>query len=162
MSVNKRGNVWLGVSGLVINEAFEWLVVKKSYGGLKGMWSLPAGFVAPRETADAAAVREVFEETGINCAIQGLIGLRTGVISDEISDNMLVFSLKPKEDQIIKVQESEILEARFIDPDELLAEKSASVLLHHLANLKDAAVKAPINGINPGDHFNYTAYKLFL
>lgn len=91
----KRGKVWLAVGGLVKSSQGHWLVVKKRYGGLKGKWSLPAGFVDEGETADEAVVREVKEETGIDCVVKGLIGLRTGVISEEISDNMLVFLLEP-------------------------------------------------------------------
>lgn len=73
---HKRGKVWLAVSGLVISPEGNWLVVKKKYGGLKGKWSLPAGFVEPGETADEAAVREVEEETGIKCTVKGMLGSR--------------------------------------------------------------------------------------
>ncbi len=41
---SKRGNVWLGAAGLVVNSKGQWLVVKKRHGGLHGKWSLPAGF----------------------------------------------------------------------------------------------------------------------
>ena len=76
MTKNKRGNVWLGASGIVMNSKGEWLVVKKTYGGLKGMWSLPAGFVEGDETADNAAIREVKEETGLDCILEGMVGFR--------------------------------------------------------------------------------------
>ena len=59
MSRNKRGNVWLAAAGLVVNSEGQWLVVRKTYGGLKGKWSIPAGFVDGNETADDAAIREV-------------------------------------------------------------------------------------------------------
>ena len=58
-----RGKVWLGVCAIVENTQGEWLVVKKSYSGLKGRWSLPAGFVQEGETINEAVVREVKEET---------------------------------------------------------------------------------------------------
>jgi 8-oxo-dGTP diphosphatase len=90
----KRGHVWLAAAGIVLNDAGDWLVVKKKYGGLQGQWSLPAGFVQRGETADEAVIREVEEETGIQAEVIGLIGLRTGVIDDEISDNMMIFLLK--------------------------------------------------------------------
>ncbi|UQD53183.1 NUDIX hydrolase [Bacillus methanolicus] len=163
MGENKRGNVWLGVSGLVKNKAGEWLVVKKKYGGLKGKWSLPAGFVDANETADEAAIREVFEETGIKCELIGMIGLRTGVIRGEISDNMILFLLELKEEQKIKIQEDELLDAKFINPEKLLSQTNeTSVLLQYLLDLSENSAKPLIDGVHPGDQFGYTSYKLFL
>ncbi|PLR92634.1 NUDIX domain-containing protein [Bacillus sp. T33-2] len=160
--MKKRENVWVGVAGLVMSPDGQWLVVKKKYGGLKGYWSLPAGFVDPGETADQAAVREVFEETGVQSIVKGMIGLRTGVIKGEISDNMILFQLEPLEKQIITVQENELFEAKFMHPNTLVKEKKASVMLQYLLQLTDSPVKPEINGINPGDQFQYTIYKLFL
>lgn len=40
---------------------------------------------------DEAVIREIKEETGIDCRVSGLIGFRTGVIRDDISDNMAIF-----------------------------------------------------------------------
>jgi ADP-ribose pyrophosphatase YjhB (NUDIX family) len=162
MQKNKRGNVWLGVSGLVINAKGEWLVVKKRYGGLKGKWSLPAGFVEANETADEAVVRETLEETGINTINKGLIGLRTGVIKGEISDNMLMFLLEPVEEVSVKADENELFEAKFVNPTTLIKEEDCSVLLQYILDEKVTDAKPVINGINPGDQFGYTAYKIFL
>jgi ADP-ribose pyrophosphatase YjhB (NUDIX family) len=162
MQKSKRGNVWLGVSGLVVNEVGEWLVVKKRYGGLKGMWSLPAGFVEGNETADEAVVREVKEETGIDAVNKGLIGLRTGVIKEEISDNMLLFLLEPTGSNTVIAEEGELFEAKYVLPNELLKEENVSVLLAYLLDVKIQDVKPVINGINPGEQFGYSAYKIFL
>ena len=102
MSRKMRGNVWLGAAGLVVNSEGQWLVVRKNYGGLKGLWSIPAGFVDGNETADYAAIREVVEETGVVCQLEGMIGFRTGVLNGEVSDNMAIFLLTPTtEGQII-------------------------------------------------------------
>jgi 8-oxo-dGTP pyrophosphatase MutT (NUDIX family) len=157
----KRGKVWLAVAGLVKSSDGNWLVVKKRYGGLKGKWSLPAGFVDEGETADEAVIREVKEETGIDCVVKGLMGLRTGVLSEEISDNLLVFELEPLNEEGIQHQENELYEARFIAPDELLQEKDASIMLHYLINQSHSVSKPGFDGLNPGDHFKYSAYKLF-
>ncbi|MEH7334161.1 NUDIX hydrolase [Neobacillus drentensis] len=158
----KRGKVWLAVSGLVISKEGQWLVVKKRYGGLKGQWSLPAGFVEIGETADEAVIREVKEETGIDSTVKGLIGLRTGVIKEEISDNMIVFLMEPTSEEKIVHQENELYEARFMAPEELLKEKDASIILHQIIKQKESCIKPGIDGLNPGDQFGYTAYKLFL
>ncbi|WNS74800.1 NUDIX hydrolase [Bacillus sp. DTU_2020_1000418_1_SI_GHA_SEK_038] len=158
----KRGKVWLAVSGLVISPDSKWLVVKKKYGGLKGSWSLPAGFVDPGETADEAVIREVEEETGIKCTVKGMIGLRTGVIKDEISDNMIIFVLEALPEQTIQVQDGELYDVQFIDPLELAEDENASILLKYLANRSDSSAKPLMDGMNPGDQFGYTAYRLFL
>ncbi|ULT56267.1 NUDIX hydrolase [Neobacillus drentensis] len=162
MSSHKtRGKVWLAVSGLVMSNDGHWLVVKKRYGGLKGQWSLPAGFVNEGETADEAVVREVKEETGIDCTVKGLLGLRSGVIKGEISDNLLVFLLEPTGDLTITHQEKELYEARFMAPEELSLEKDASILLHYLIHESLSFIKPGANDINPGNQFGYTSYKLF-
>jgi ADP-ribose pyrophosphatase YjhB (NUDIX family) len=163
MPKHKRGNVWLGVSGLVINKQGEWLVVKKRYGGLKDKWSLPAGFVEGSETADEAVVRETLEETGIHTTNKGLIGLRTGVINGEISDNMLMFLLEPVGEILVKANENELYEAKFVNPSTLIKEEDCSVLLQYLLDENIAAETKPvIEGINPGNQFGYTSYKIFL
>lgn len=159
--MKKRDKVWLAVSGLIIYEG-KWLVVKKRYGGLKGQWSLPAGFVDEGETADEAVIREIKEETGIDCAVRGLIGLRTGVIKEEISDNLLMFLLEPVNNVEILHQDSELYEARFMTPEELLNEKEASILLSYLINQTSITSIPCTDGLNPGDQFGYTAYRVFL
>ncbi|MBT2687576.1 NUDIX hydrolase [Bacillus sp. ISL-47] len=159
---HKRGRVWLAVSGLVISPDGKWLVVKKRYGGLKGKWSLPAGFVEPGETADEAAVREIEEETGVKCTVKGMIGLRTGVIKGEVSDNMILFMLEAERGQTLKVQESELFDVQYREPGELAIDPDSSVLLKYILTSSDSSLKPLIDGINPGDTFGYTAYKLFL
>ncbi|MEH7129394.1 NUDIX hydrolase [Neobacillus drentensis] len=161
-SREKRGKVWLAVAGLVKSKDGQWLVVKKRYGGLKGQWSLPAGFVEAGETADEAVIREVWEETGIQCQVKGFMGMRTGVIKGEISDNLLHFLLEPMGDGVITHQENELFEARFMATEELLLEKEASVVLQYLIRNNVSYSVPGINDLNPGDQFGYTAYKIFL
>ncbi len=159
----ERGKVWLAVAGLVINEQGEWLVVKKKYGGLKGKWSLPAGFVNEGETADEAVIREVKEETGLTCRVDQLLGVRTGVIKHEISDNMIMFLLHQTvlEENIV-IQENELYEAAFILPDQLLDENKASIMLAYMIEAMTSAERMKVDNIDPGQQFGYTSYKLFL
>ncbi|PSL32916.1 ADP-ribose pyrophosphatase YjhB (NUDIX family) [Planomicrobium soli] len=162
MTKRTRGNVWLAAAGLVVNSRKEWLVVKKKYGGLKNKWSLPAGFVSASETIDQAVVREVMEETGIDCAVLKMIGFRSGVIRGEISDNMAIFLLKAEDEkQVIKVQESEIFEAVWKSPEELASDPEVSVMLHEMALYTTEEGFQPIEGIEPGEVFGYSLYKLF-
>lgn len=158
----ERGKVWLGVASIVENDAGEWLVVKKAYSGLKGRWSLPAGFVQPGETVTTAAVREVLEETGISCVVKGLIGFRTGVLANEISDNMAIFYCQPSLGNLhTVVQEGEILEACWIHPEKLALDELSSVMLKELATSRVQSVLQRQDDINPGDIFGYQEYQLF-
>lgn len=156
-----RGKVWLGAAAVIENEQGHWLVVEKTYGGLKGRWSLPAGFVQEGETADMAAQREVKEETGIDCEIKALIGFRSGVIRHEISDNMAIFFGKANSETLI-VQEKEIVDAQWLCPTLLANDEKCSVMLKEMATYRvEQHQLAAIRGTDPGDVFGYTTYHLF-
>ncbi|MFJ7935733.1 NUDIX domain-containing protein [Sporosarcina sp. NPDC096371] len=162
MSRSNRGNVWLGAAGLVVNNEGQWLVVRKTYGGLKGKWSIPAGFVDGKETADHAAIREVKEETGIDCKLESMIGFRTGVLNGEISDNMAIFFLSPTtESQFLVPQLKEVSEVAWKSPLELKEDPDSSLLILEMAENVIEAGLDEINDINPGEIFGYTSYKLF-
>lgn len=162
MAKNKRGNVWLGASGIVMNSNGEWLVVKKTYSGLKGMWSLPAGFVEGNETADQAAIREVKEETGLDCKLEGMVGFRTGILNGDISDNMAIFLLRPvREDQLLIPQEKEISEVAWKTPFELKDDSNVSAMIHEIAERAIESGLMEMKQMDPGDWFGYTSYKLF-
>ncbi|QBK26613.1 NUDIX domain-containing protein [Ureibacillus thermophilus] len=160
---NERGKVWLGAGAVVVNSDGKWLVVKKKYSGLKGVWSIPAGFVQYGETADEAALREVREETGIHCIVTGMVGFRTGVIRGEVSDNMAIFACRPiNENQPIRIQEKELYDAKWLSVNELLTCGEASVMLQEMAS--DSLIRHQLSkndGINPGDWFQYTSYRVF-
>ncbi|MBD1380837.1 NUDIX domain-containing protein [Metabacillus arenae] len=156
----KRGNVWLAVSGIVENDKGEWLVVKKTYGGLKGNWSFPAGFVKAGETVDQAIKREIQEETGIQTEICGLIGVRSGVIGKEISDNMLIFRLHAKSSEI-SPQEKEVSDVKFKSREELAIDQASSLLVVYFAETGFQSSLNLYDTFNPGKHFGYESYHLF-
>lgn len=156
-----RKNVWLGVSGIVVNESGEWLVVKKTYGGLKGKWSFPAGFVDEGETVEEAVVREVLEETGIRAKVEGAIGIRSGVLQKGISDNMIMFLLKANSTELM-IEPKEIQEAAFRAPESLVHDQDSSLLLVEFAKRNLSKQLIPYHNFNPGNHFGYRQYTLFL
>ncbi|WP_201714261.1 NUDIX domain-containing protein [Rossellomorea arthrocnemi] len=159
----KRGKVWLAVAGLVIDENGKWLVVKKKYSGLKGMWSLPAGFVNAGETVDEAVIREVKEETGLDTTIKGIVGVRSGVLQHDISDNMMIFLLENEETSSMEMEEAELWDVQWKSPQELLRDEKTSVMVYEM--IKRSGSQHELNmieGINPGTQFAYTQYRLFL
>ncbi|WP_243290442.1 NUDIX domain-containing protein [Bacillus sp. FJAT-47783] len=156
-----RKNVWLGVSGIVVNERGEWLVVKKTYGGLKGKWSFPAGFVDEGETVEEAIVREVLEETGIRAQVEGVVGIRSGVLQKGISDNMIIFLLQANSTELM-IEPKEIQEAEFRTPESLAQDPDSSLLLVEFAKRNVSKQLIPYDHFNPGNHFGYRQYILFL
>jgi 8-oxo-dGTP diphosphatase len=56
------------------------LLVQRGKGALKGLWSLPGGHIEPGETARAAAVREVREETGVEAELAGLVDVHDVIV----------------------------------------------------------------------------------
>lgn len=63
----------VGVGVLVVNEAGELLLVRRTMRPEIGRWSLPAGYLDQGEEPMATAVREVHEETGLHVTIDGLL-----------------------------------------------------------------------------------------
>ncbi|QQE75313.1 NUDIX domain-containing protein [Brevibacillus composti] len=156
----KRSNVWLGACGIVIRGE-EALVVKKAYGGLKGQWSFPAGFVEPGETVDAAAVREVQEETGVQAVVRQLAAVRSGVIRETISDNMVVFWMDYLSGEP-RPQEGEIETAAFLPIEQLIQDPLSSTYLKIILPQYREREQGLIGRDYPIDPvFQYTAYKVF-
>ncbi|QDX91265.1 NUDIX domain-containing protein [Brevibacillus laterosporus] len=156
----RKSKVWIAAGGIVI-KGDEVLVVKKTYGGLKGKWSFPAGFVEPGETVDEAAVREVMEETGIVAHVRQVAALRTGVIREEISDNMIVFLMDYIEGEP-QPQAGEIEIATFMPIHHLLTDPLATeyiqIILPHVPTMSSYLVGKQYE---PDPVFGYSSYKIF-
>lgn len=63
----------IGVRGLVANEAGDLLLVQHCYG--RRSWFLPGGGHRRDESPEDALVREIREETGLEVAVTGLVGV---------------------------------------------------------------------------------------
>lgn len=62
-------NPAVGAAAIVRDEDGRVLLVRRALGRLKGLWSVPAGFVEYGEDVRDAAARELFEETGLKARI---------------------------------------------------------------------------------------------
>jgi ADP-ribose pyrophosphatase YjhB (NUDIX family) len=60
------------VNVVVVNDAGEILLIRRTDNG---NWAVPGGAIDLGESVAQAAVRETLEETGIECAITGLVGI---------------------------------------------------------------------------------------
>jgi ADP-ribose pyrophosphatase YjhB (NUDIX family) len=62
------------VGGLVVDGTGRLLMVRRAQEPARGTWSVPGGRVEPGESDEAAAAREVWEETGLAVHVGRLAG----------------------------------------------------------------------------------------
>jgi len=62
------------VDGVLFKDS-KILLIKRKNPPFESMWALPGGFVEYGETTEDAVVREVEEETGLQCTISQLLGV---------------------------------------------------------------------------------------
>ena len=62
----------VGVGVLVVQDQ-KVLLVRRAMNPEKGKWSIPAGFLDKGEDPKETAVREAWEETGLEVEIEGLV-----------------------------------------------------------------------------------------
>ncbi len=74
MSARPRGPT-LTVDCVVFDASGALLLIKRGNPPFKGRYALPGGFVDVGETVEAATLRELKEETGLNGRIVALIGI---------------------------------------------------------------------------------------
>ncbi|KAI5646017.1 NUDIX domain-containing protein [Phthorimaea operculella] len=71
------GNVTYVVACVIINESNEVLMMQEAKESCAGKWYLPAGRMEKGETIVQATVREVLEETGLECEPKTLLVVET-------------------------------------------------------------------------------------
>lgn len=101
----------IGVGAIAINSKDEILCVRELRNNYRP-WKIPGGLSELGENIDAAAVREVKEETGIDCRFKSILAFRhTHGLQFGRSDLYFVCRLEPIEDEGIPepvAQENEI------------------------------------------------------
>ncbi|TLZ75396.1 MAG: NUDIX domain-containing protein [Methanobacteriota archaeon] len=68
------------------------LVVRRTYGPSKGLWTIPSGYLEPGESIVQAVEREVREETAVAARAESIVGVRNRV-AGEANDTFLVFAM---------------------------------------------------------------------
>ncbi len=115
--------ITVGVGAFVVREG-RLLVVKRTYGAIKGLWSIPSGYAEPHESILMTLEREVKEETDVVVRAGDLLAVRNRVTRD-VNDTFLIFraefvSGEPRPDA------SEVSAAAFVPLDELRTSTEAA------------------------------------
>ena len=127
----KYAHTLVGVGTVVLNGQGEMLVVQEKHGVLRGqgVWKMPTGLAEPGEDLQAAALREVYEETGVECRFDGLLSLRQmhgGAFAQ--SDLFFICALSPKDCQAgdspppLRCQTDELEDCRWMPLQEYFAQ----------------------------------------
>ena len=90
------------------------LLGKRTQNPGKGRWSFPSGFVDQGEVVEAAALREVREETGLDVAIAGLVGVYSEPGNAVI---VIAYAAEPRGGSLRA--DDDLIELRGYDPDHL-------------------------------------------
>lgn len=127
-----------GAAALVRNAGGQILMQRRSDNGL---WSLPGGAIDPHETPTDAAVREVWEETGLlvePTRVAGLFGGEEGFVTYPNGDQVAIFSFVfecAAGNESPTIDHNESLEVRYFGEGEVLTLDMAPRLKRRLSLL---------------------------
>lgn len=142
VSVNQRA---AGV--VILNEQRELLLVREkgSAGQQKaGLWHIPSGTVEDGENPQDAAIREVFEETGLRVQLIKFLGAYLGRFPDGALILRHVWLAQPPPGQALSPAFThEIAEARYIGKTEFDALYDAGLVrMYHTKLMYEDALRA--------------------
>jgi len=69
--------------GILIRQGDKYLLIQRAAEPDKGLWSVPGGMIEVGERSTEAAVREVYEETGLVVEILRILDVIDKIIMDE-------------------------------------------------------------------------------
>jgi mutator protein MutT len=125
----------VGVGAVVLDRNGRVLLAKRAHEPLKGEWSLPGGAVEVGEALEAAVIREVLEETGVQVEVDSVVEVfdRIDRAPDgRVAYHFVIIDFLCHERGGIIACGSDAEDAKWVSPGELagyrLTEKAAAVI----------------------------------
>lgn len=112
------------------------VLVKRKNEPFSGSWELPGGFVEYGETVESTAIREAEEETGLEVALECIVGVYSEPDRDP-RRHIVSVCFKAKKIDGKFDSDGEILKARAFNKDEI---RNMNLAFNHIEMLKDASV----------------------
>jgi len=134
----------LGVGGIVLSPCKQGiLVIKENHGKLMHLWKFPGGLVDEGETIEQAAIREVWEETGVKARYLGVLGFREQLNFRFGQGDLYFTCLMQADTEVINKCELEIFDAKWMPIKELKQESfyaMAGEVTRHIGDLFDGGL----------------------
>lgn len=120
----------IGAGAVVISARQELLTVleKADAGARPWHYKLPGGMLEPGEHIAAAAVREVFEETGVKTRFDKLLGMRHHHQGQFATSNVYIVCRLTPLTTAIRIDEGEIADARWVPVQDYLRAERVGLL----------------------------------
>lgn len=106
------------IVGGVIEKDGKFLLVQEAKEKCRGKWNIPAGHLDPNETIFEGAKREVYEETGCQVELTGVLQIGNRVLEKDSWISVIFKTHLINEN--ISYDPSEILDVKWFSYDELL------------------------------------------
>lgn len=106
------------ISGCLIEKDNKILMVKEANPICYGKWNFPAGVVDEGEKIKAAAIREVFEETGCKVELKSVLPI-VSIEAPSKETHVLIRFVAEIIDENIKFNPEEILDVKWMDIDKI-------------------------------------------
>ena len=152
--------ITVGVGGFLVR-GDRLLVVRKTYGPWAGLWTIPSGYVEPRESVSRTVEREVEEEAGVLGKTEALVGVRN-LVTDRVNDTFLVFSMSYVSGEA-RPDRTEVSDAAFLPMKELAdTDESAPFTKMMIDRIRDARGFRLDAYRPPKAALDHTAYLLYL
>jgi len=100
-------------AGVVIKDG-KILLIKRVKPPYEGYWAIPGGKLEPGEHVEDCVIREIKEETNLDCEVESLNGIASEIVHDKKTGDkkshfmIFVLKLKPKHLEIIETDEGKL------------------------------------------------------